>query len=86
MAESDSLLITKELVLRAGLFTLAPREAVQEELDLGLLTAARLVRPTVPRQLSLIATARGPTSAATRAVARELRAIVDATLGGAAAH
>ncbi len=86
VAESDSLLITKELVLRAGLFTLAPREAVQEELDLGLLTSARLVRPTVPRQLSLIATARGPTSAATRAVARELRAIVDATLGGAAAR
>jgi hypothetical protein len=40
----------------------------------------------VPRQLSLIATPRGPTSEATRAVARELRAIVDATLGGAAAR
>lgn len=74
-SESDSPLISKELVLHAGLFTLGPREAVQSELDLGLLASARLVRPAVPRHLSLLASTLGPTSAATRAVARELRAI-----------
>lgn len=76
-SESDSPLISKELVLRGGLFTLAPRAALQQELDLGLLASARLVRPAVPRHLSLLTSTLGPTSAATRAVARELRAIAD---------
>jgi LysR family transcriptional regulator, nitrogen assimilation regulatory protein len=74
-SESDSPLVTKELVLRGGLFTLAPRAVLQQELDLRLLSSARLVRPAVPRHLSLLASPLGPTSAATRAVARELRAI-----------
>jgi LysR family nitrogen assimilation transcriptional regulator len=76
-SESDSAVISKELVLRAGLFTLAPCEAVQDELELGLLSSARLVRPGVPRHLSMLTSTLRPTSAATRAVARELRAIAD---------
>lgn len=79
-AESDSAMVTRELV-RAGLFTLGPREDVQEEIDLGLLTCARLTRPAVPRHLSLITSTLGPASAATRAVARELRAVVTEVLG-----
>lgn len=78
--ESDSLLIMKDLVVQAGLCTVLPRQAVHEELALGLLSAARLVKPTVPRTLSLIASVRRPGSAATRAVARELRDIVQHTL------
>lgn len=78
--ESDSMLIMKDLVVQAGLCTVLPRQALHEELALGLLSAARLVDPTVPRALSLIASVRRPGSAATRAVAREIRDIVQHTL------
>ncbi|MFT3956107.1 MAG: LysR family transcriptional regulator [Piscinibacter sp.] len=79
-AESDSLLIMKDLVVQSGLFTVLPRQAVHEELALGLLSAARLVKPTVPRTLSLVSSVKRPGSAATRAVARELRDIVQREL------
>lgn len=82
LVESDSLLIMKTLIQRAGLCTVLPRQAVHEELARGELSAAKLVRPTVPRVLSLIVSHRGPGSAATTAVARELRALVDDTLRG----
>lgn len=80
VVESDSLLIMKELIQRAGLCTVLPRQAVHEELERGVFSAARLVRPTVPRVLSLIASHRGPGSAATTAVARALRGLVEDTL------
>ncbi|MBX3604336.1 MAG: LysR family transcriptional regulator [Piscinibacter sp.] len=78
--ESDSLLIMKDLVARAGLYTVLPRQALHEELESGALSSARLVKPTVPRTLSLIASGRGPGSAATRAVMHEIRAIVRQSL------
>ncbi len=78
--ESDSMLIMKDLVVQAGLCTVLPRQALHEELAMGLLSAARLVNPTVPRALSLIASVRRPGSAATRAVAREIREIVQHVL------
>jgi len=78
--ESDSLLVMKDLVVQAGLSTVLPRQAVHEDLALGLLSAARLVKPTVPRTLSLIASGRRPGSAATRTVAREIREIVQHAL------
>ncbi len=78
--ESDSLLIMKDLVVQAGLFTVLPRQALHEELALGLLSAARLIKPTVPRTLALVASSRRLRNAATRTVAREIRDIVQHTL------
>jgi DNA-binding transcriptional LysR family regulator len=80
VAEADSLLIMKALVLDAGLCTVLPRQALHDELDRGLMSAARLVRPTIPRVLSLVSSARNPGSEAARAVARELRELVDDSL------
>jgi LysR family nitrogen assimilation transcriptional regulator len=80
LVEAHSLLIMKDLILRSGLYTLLPRQAVYEELAHGLLDAARLVSPGLPRTLSLLSSPRGPGSAATRAVSREIREIVQASL------
>ena len=74
--EADSLLTMKDLVLQAGVFTVLPHQLVHEELAQGTLTAARLVRPELPRVLSLATTARHPTTSAMRAVAHELREVV----------
>lgn len=74
LVESDSLMIMKELVRCAGLCTVLPWQAVHEELELGRVSAARLVRPTVPRALSLIHSPLG-SGAAIRAVAHELRGL-----------
>lgn len=74
--ESDSLLVMKDLILRAGLCTVLPYQAAHEELGRGLMSAAKLVRPTVPRVWSLVTSPRSPASEATRAVARELREVV----------
>ncbi len=78
--ESDSLLIMKDLVVQAGLCTVLPRQAVHEDLELGRLSAARLVAPMVPRTLSLVTSSRKPGSDASRTVAREIRDIVQRRL------
>lgn len=78
--ESDSMLIMKDLVVQAGLCTVLPRQAVHDELQAGLLTAARLTAPMVPRILSLITSNRTPGTEATRAVARQIRDIVQTRL------
>lgn len=44
--ESNSMLIMKDLVVQAGLCTVLPRQAVHDELEVGLLSAARLTTPT----------------------------------------
>lgn len=80
VVESDSLLIMKDLIVRSDLYTLLPRQAVYEELEHGLLDAARLITPGLPRTLSLLSSSRGPTSAATRAVSREIREIVQTSM------
>lgn len=82
--ESDSLLIMKDLVLHAGLFTVLPKQAMHEELRSGRLSAARLVNPTMLRTLNLLSSVKRPSSAATRTVARELRGIVQRDLIGKA--
>ncbi|MCB2003911.1 MAG: LysR family transcriptional regulator [Burkholderiaceae bacterium] len=78
--ESDSMFIMKDLVVQAGLCTVLPRQAVHDDLAHGQLSAARLTTPMVPRLLSLMSSSRKPGTAATRAVAREIRDIVQHTL------
>jgi DNA-binding transcriptional LysR family regulator len=80
VVESDSLLIMKDVVVQGGLYTVLPNQAVHEDLQQGLLMASRLVKPTLPRTLSLVTSSRRPGTAATRAVWREIREIVQTVL------
>lgn len=86
LVESDSLLIMKDLIMLNGFYTLLPRQAVYEELEHGLLDAARLVTPDLPRTLSLLSSPKGPSSAASRAVSREIREIVQTALAPGMHH
>lgn len=72
VVEADSMQTMKDLVLQAGLHTVLPYQALQDELERGALAWTRLVRPALPRTLSLLMSTRGPASAATRAVWREV--------------
>ena len=82
VVEADSLLTMKDLVLQAGLYTVLPHHVVHEEVLAGRMSAARLVRPELPRVLSLVITAHHPATAATRAVAHEIRELVQRELVG----
>lgn len=83
VVEADSLLTMKDLVLQAGLYTVLPHHVVHEEVLAGRMSAAHLVRPELPRVLSLVITAHHPATAATRAVAHEIRELVQRELVGA---
>lgn len=78
--EADSMLTLKDLIVRGRLYTVLPYQLVHEELKAGTLSAARLVKPGLPRTLSLAMSRRRPSSAAIRAVSRELRDIVETSL------
>lgn len=82
VVEADSLLTMKDLVLQAGLYTVLPHHVVHEEVLAGRMSAAHLVRPELPRVLSLVITAHHPATAATRAVAHEIRELVQRELVG----
>jgi DNA-binding transcriptional LysR family regulator len=75
-AEADSLLTMKELVVQGGLYSVLPHQLVQEQLAQGAMSAVRLVKPAVPRTLSLATSSHHPGTLATRAVWREIRDIV----------
>jgi LysR family nitrogen assimilation transcriptional regulator len=75
VAEADSQLTMKELVAQ-GLFTVLPHAVVHEELSDGSMSAVKLVKPSLPRTLSLATSTHHPGTAATRAVGREIRDIV----------
>ena len=75
-AESDSLLVMKDLLVQNAMFTLLPRQAVHEELRHGLLSAARLLEPDLPRRLCLLTGGREPRSLAVQATARAIKALV----------
>lgn len=74
--ESGSLLIMKDLISLSGFFTLLPRQAVRNELEHGSLQAVRLADPGMPRTLVLLSGAGRTASAAARAVAHEIRKLV----------
>lgn len=80
VVEADSMLTLKDLIVRGRLYTVLPYQLVHEELKAGTLSAARLVKPGLPRTLSLALSRRRPSSAAIRAVSRELRDIVETSL------
>lgn len=80
VAEADSLLTMKDLILHGGLYTVLPHQAVHEELQAGVLSGARLVKPGLPRTLSLASSTRQPPSSAVRVVSREIREIVETVL------
>ena len=80
VVEADSLLTMRDLVLQGGLYTVLPHQLVHEDLAAGSLSAVRLVRPELPRTLSLATTAHHSTTAAMRAVAHELREVVQRDL------
>jgi LysR family transcriptional regulator, nitrogen assimilation regulatory protein len=80
VVEADSLLTMKDLVLQSGLYTVLPHHLVHEDVLAGRMSAARLVRPELPRTLSLLITASHPATAAMRAVAHELRDVVQREL------
>ena len=79
-AEADSLMTMKDLVLEASLYTILPHHVVADEVTAGRMSVARLVRPELPRVLSLALTAHHPASAAMRAVAHEIRDLVQQQL------
>ena len=66
--------------MQGGLYTVLPHQAVHDDLEHGLLSASRLVKPGLPRTLSLATSSRRPGTAATRAVWREIREIVQTVL------
>ena len=74
--EADSMLTMKGLVMHGGLYSVLPYQLVHEELAAGRLSAAGIVRPTVPRVLTLVLSHRQAGSAAVRAVAQAVREIV----------
>lgn len=78
--EADSMLTMKDLVFRGGLYSVLPYQLVHEELAAGRVSCAPIVRPTVPRVLTLAMSSRQPASAAIRAVAHAIRQIVQAEL------
>jgi LysR family transcriptional regulator, nitrogen assimilation regulatory protein len=80
VVEADSLLTMKDLVLQAGVYTVLPHHLVAEDVEAGRMSAVRLVRPELPRTLSLVVTAHHPASSAVRAVAHELRELVQREL------
>jgi DNA-binding transcriptional LysR family regulator len=76
VVEADSLQTMKDLIVQAGLYTVLPHQAVHEEIGAATLDWSRLVKPGLPRTLSLLTSSRHPASSATRAVWREIRDIV----------
>ena len=74
--EADSMLTMKGLVMHGGLYSVLPYQLVHEELAAGRLSAAGIVRPTVPRVLTLVLSHRQAGSAAVRAAAQAVREIV----------
>ena len=85
-AEADSLMTMKDLVREAGLFTILPHHVVADDVAAGRMAVVRLVRPELPRALSLVLTAKHPASAAMRAVAHEVRELVQHRLVPAVWH
>ena len=53
-AEADSLMTMKDLVREAGLFTILPHHVVADDVAAGRMAVVRLVRPELPRTLSLV--------------------------------
>ncbi|MBL8302661.1 MAG: LysR family transcriptional regulator [Ideonella sp.] len=80
VVEADSLLTMKDLVLQAGLHTVLPHHVVHEDVQAGRMSVARLVRPGLPRVLSLLVTGSHVATAAMRTVAHELRDVVQREL------
>lgn len=78
--EADSMLTMKGLVMHGGLYSVLPYQLVHEELAAGRMSAAGIVRPNVPRVLTLALSNRQAGSAAVRAVAQAVRGIVRESL------
>lgn len=78
--EADSMLTMKGLVMHGGLYSVLPCQLVHEEPAAGRMSAAGIVRPTVPRVLTLALSNRQAGSAAVRAVAQAVRGIVRESL------
>ncbi|MFG5410128.1 LysR substrate-binding domain-containing protein [Piscinibacter sakaiensis] len=76
MVEADSTLTIRDLVRQCGLYSLLPRQMFDDELSAATMSAARLVRPELPRTLALVSGALQADSAAVRAVAHEIRSLV----------
>lgn len=74
--EADSLSTMKDLILQGGLYTVLPHQVLHDELEAGVMSAARLMRPAIRRTLSLATARSRPGSAAMRVVGREIRDIV----------
>ena len=80
VVEADSLLTMKDLVLQSGLYTVLPHHVVHDDVLAGRMSVARLVRPELPRALSLLITGSHAVTAAMRTVAHELRDVVQREL------
>ena len=78
--EADSMLTMKGLVMHGGLYSVLPYQLVHEELHAGRMSALGIVRPAVPRVLTLVLSHRQAGSAAVRAVAQAVREIVRESL------
>lgn len=77
MIEADSLPLQKSLVAHEGLYTVLPLHTVWQEVQAGVLQAARIVDPSLQRTVAMAtARAKGPARAVS-AVAEELVRIVE---------
>ncbi|MCP3471069.1 LysR family transcriptional regulator [Bradyrhizobium sp. CCGUVB1N3] len=69
-AEIDSVSTIKQMVMSGLGYTILPSAAIQAELSKGLLSARRIVRPTLARHASIATLSRRPKTRAQQAVAR----------------
>jgi DNA-binding transcriptional LysR family regulator len=77
VAQVDSLTLQKELVARnPGVYSILGPYTIAEELRSGRLQASRLVRPELPRHVTLALPRQGKLTVAGRLVAQTIRALV----------
>lgn len=74
--EADSTQIQKAAAAQVGAYTVMPAHAAREELDTKRLQGARIVEPTIDRDIALAITSARPASQATREIAKLIRTIL----------
>lgn len=81
VAEIDSVAIMKEVVAAGVGYALLSAATVQQEVDQGRLSVARLINPQVSRRVYLSTTAQKSGDLATREISRLIRQVTEELLG-----
>lgn len=76
IAEADSLLAQKKIILRNGCFAILSAHTIEHEVESGVFKSANLINPTIPRLVVLTSTTQKPLSRAARATVQVARSII----------